>query len=102
MDIVYQPVQGTQTRYTTENRSELNYVLSQLKQAKPTSYKPVIGSPTGQIWIQFRNPVSGDDYIDAVLHNNMTVDLLFQENPVTVTSGLKSFIEQKKSNATAM
>jgi hypothetical protein len=36
LDIVYQPVHGTATRYTTESRSEINYVLSQLKQAKPT------------------------------------------------------------------
>jgi len=102
MDIVYQPVHGGVTRYTTENRSEINYVLSQLKLAEPTSYEPVIGRPTGQVWIEFRNPISGNDYIDAVLHNNMTVDLLFQENPVTVTSGLKRFVEQQKSSAKAM
>lgn len=102
MVIVYQPVHGEQTQYTTENQMEMNYVLSQLKDAKPTSYTPPTGLPAGQIWIQFRNPSSGIDYIDAVLHDNMSVDLLSQVNPVTVTHGLKNFVNEKRSSATPM
>ena len=103
MVIVYQPTHGAATQYTTENRSEMNYVLSQLKEAKPTSYKPpASGLFNGQIWIQFRNPKNQNDYADAVLHNNMTVVLLQQVNPVTVTNGLKNFISQKRSTAKPM
>lgn len=99
LDIVYQPADGGQTRYVTEDRSEIDYVLAQLKEAKPTSYSPIIGRPSGQIWIQLRNPVSQNDYVDAILLQNMKVALLAQQNPVTVTSGLKSFVEEKKSSA---
>lgn len=103
MVIVYQPDHGEQTQYTTENRSEMNYVLLQLKEAKPTTYKPPTnGLFNGQIWIQFRNPKNQNDYIDAVLHNSMTVALLQQANPVTVTSGLKIFIAEKRSSAKPM
>ncbi|KPV38943.1 hypothetical protein [Alicyclobacillus ferrooxydans] len=102
MDIVYQPVHGTQTRYTTENRSEINYVLTQLREGKPMSYKPIIGLSTGQIWIQFRNPVNQNDYVDAILRQNMKVALLAQQNPITVTSGLKRFVEAKKNSAKTM
>lgn len=103
MVIVYQPAHGAATQYTTENRSEMNYVLSQLKEAKPTSYKPPAnGLFNGQIWIQFRNPKNQNDYADAVLQNNMTVVLLQQVNPVTVTNGLKNFISQKRSTAKPM
>ncbi|QSO50958.1 hypothetical protein JZ785_19045 [Alicyclobacillus curvatus] len=103
MVIVYQPAHGAATQYTTENRSEMNYVLSQLKEVKPTSYKPPAnGLFNGQIWIQFRNPKNQNDYADAVLQNNMTVVLLQQVNPVTVTNGLKNFISQKRSTAKPM
>lgn len=98
LSIVYQPGNGPQTSYETENRSEINYVLSELRKATPKSYHPV-DLPSGQIWIQFRNPISGHSYIVAILRNHMKVDLLSQKNPMTVTSGLRNFIEQKKSSA---
>lgn len=98
LDVVYQPASGSTSRYSTENRTEINYVLSQLKEGQhvPT-YKSA--SWTGQIWVQFRNPVSGEDYVDAVIRDNFKVALLAQTYPVTVTSGLKEFIESKRTHA---
>lgn len=103
LDVVYQhPTQGTQYRYTTQNRSEINYVLFQLKKATSISYEPNIGSPSDQVWIQFRNPVSQADYLDAVIHDNLKVVLLFQTDPVTVTNGLKDFVVEKQPYAKPM
>lgn len=101
LDVVYQSFYAASSRYTTENRREINYVLSQLKAGQPDiAYKSSrdIGQ-TGQIWMQFRDPVSGEDYIDAILRHNMKVALLGQTNPVTVTSGIKQFVLGKRKYA---
>ena len=102
LDVWYQNFYGTSYRYTTKNRMEINYVLSELRNAHPeTAYTPSwdVGQ-RGQIWVQFHNPVSGNDYVNAIIRDNFRVDLLNGVNhPFEVTSGLKEFIEQKKSNA---